>query len=228
MFKRFILGLFDAPLSYAQAGEDRVVNFLFSGMGIDKISYIDIGANLPVTFNNTYFFYKKGGSGVLIEPYQPYARKFRKVRPRDTVVTAAISDQPGEADFYIFSEPAINTLSKAEADIHAASGNYKLTEVKKTELVTIEQVIKREMNNQLPDLISLDVEGVDYAVLSAFDFAQYPVPVWIVETCSYSENHIKEKITRTIDLMQEKGYFVYADTYINTVFVHREWFYSRK
>jgi FkbM family methyltransferase len=227
MFKRFILSLLKAPISYAQAGEDRVVNFLFSGMGINTISYIDIGANLPVTFNNTYLFYKNGGNGVLVEPYQPYGRKFRKVRPRDKVVSAAISDQPGEADFYIFSEPAINTLSKAEAEAHAASGNYKLTEVKKTELITIGQVIEREMDGKLPDLISLDVEGVDYAVLSAFDFTKYPVPVWIVETCSYSENHIKPKVTSIIDLMLSKGYFVYADTYINTIFVHKEWFYSK-
>jgi hypothetical protein len=80
------------------------------------------------------------------------------------------------------------------------------------------------MDNQLPDLISLDVEGVDYQILCAFDFNKYPVPVWIVETCEYSENHIKPKVTSIVDLMLSKGYFVFADTYINTIFVNQQWF----
>jgi hypothetical protein len=86
------------------------------------------------------------------------------------------------------------------------------------------------MNDISPHLISLDVEGVDFDVLNAFDFTRYPVPVWVIETCEYSENHIKPKIISIIDLMKAKGYFIYADTYINTIFVNTEWFnnYSGK
>ena len=33
--------------SYSQAGEDRILAFLFDTMGIRSISYLDIGANHP-------------------------------------------------------------------------------------------------------------------------------------------------------------------------------------
>ncbi len=210
--------------SFAQAGEDRILDFLFGSMGIHKISYIDIGANDPVFCNNTYFFYTRKGSGVLIEPDPVFNSVLKKMRPRDTIVEAAISDKEGEAELYIFDEPSVNTLSKEEAALRQASGRYKLKSVNQIPLLTIENIIVKHLQNVTPHVISLDVEGVDYAVLKAFDFEKYPVPVWIVETCEYSENHIKPKVNNISELMTDKGYFVYADTYINTVFVHAKWF----
>lgn len=210
--------------SFAQAGEDRILDFLFGSMGIRKISYIDIGANDPVFCNNTYLFYTRKCRGILVEPDPVFNNVLKKMRPRDTVVEAAISDEAGQAELYIFDEPSVNTLSKEEADLRLASGRYKLKSVTKIPLLTIGNIIIKHLQNKTPDLISLDVEGVDYAVLQAFDFEKYPVPVWIVETCEYSENHIKPKVNNIIELMTGKGYFVYADTYINTIFVHTKWF----
>ncbi len=210
--------------SFAQAGEDRILDFLFGSMGIRKISYIDIGANDPVFCNNTYLFYTRKCRGILVEPDPVFNNILKKMRPRDTVVEAAISDEAGQAELYIFDEPSVNTLSKEAADLRLASGRYKLKSVTKIPLLTIGNIIIKHLQNKTPDLISLDVEGVDYAVLQAFDFEKYPVPVWIVETCEYSENHIKPKVNNIIELMTGKGYFVYADTYINTIFVHTKWF----
>jgi FkbM family methyltransferase len=212
--------------SYAQAGEDRILAFLFDTMGIKNICYVDIGANDPIVCNNTYLFYRKGSKGILIEPDPAFNKVLQKSRPDDKVVQAAISDKEGEADFYIFNEPSISTFSKEEATKRQESGRYFIKETRKTELITIEKIISNYLNNITPHLISLDVEGVDFDVLNAFDFSKHPVPVWIIETCEYSENHIKPKITSIIDLMLNKGYFIYADTYINTVFVNKEWFYN--
>lgn len=228
MFDQLLIKLFRPSLianSHAQAGEDRVLDFLFSTMGIRTISYIDIGANHPTKYNNTYLFYCKKGRGVLIEPDPVFTKVLKKARPGDIVVNAAISDKGnGVADFYIFDEPSINTLSKEEAGIRQQSGKNKLKAMVQIPMLTIEDIIKDQLGNALPLLISLDVEGVDYAVLNAFDFNRYPVPVWVVETCSYSEGHIKPKEQRIIDLMLSKGYFVYADTYVNSIFVNRDWF----
>ena len=137
---------------------------------------------------------------------------------------AAISVKSGEADFYIFDESQISTLSKEEADQRLRSGRYRLKETIRIPLLTIEDIIKTHLRNITPHLISLDVEGVDFEVLNAFDFDKYPVPVFIVETCSYSETHIKPKFNAITDLMIQRGYFVYGDTYINTIFVNKHWF----
>ena len=34
--------------SFSQSGEDMIINFIFSARGIDKPSYMDIGANDPI------------------------------------------------------------------------------------------------------------------------------------------------------------------------------------
>ena len=213
--------------SFAQAGEDRILEFLFSTMGIRHITYLDIGANDPVFCNNTYLFYTRKGKGVLVEPDPVFNSVLKRARPRDLVIQAAVSDKDNsEADFYIFDEPSVNTLSKVEAELRQQTGRYKLKMIKRIPLLTIEHIIVNYLNNELPLLISLDIEGVDHDVLQAFDFVKYPVPVWIVETCTYSANHIKPKVNSIIDLMLSKDYFIYADTYANTIFVNKDWFYN--
>jgi FkbM family methyltransferase len=230
IIRKFVFRYIKPPVkiidnSYSQAGEDRIVEYLFSSMGINEISYIDIGANDPVNGNNTYHFYNKNNKGVLVEPDSIYHNRMKETRPDDLLINAAISDEENEkADLYVFDVPALNTLSKEEADQRIRSGVYKLIEKRRIEQITIETIIKKYLKNRCPELISLDVEGVDYKVLNSFDFEKYPVPVWIVETCAYSETHIKPKVTSIIDLMLSKGYFVFADTYINTVFVKNSWF----
>lgn len=214
--------------SNAQAGEDRVLEYLFNSMNITSIKYIDIGTNDPVACNNTYLFYCKGNTGVLVEPDPGFHYKILQSRPNDRLIDAAISDnEDGEMNFYVFNDPAISTLSADEASLRQASGLYKLTEEKKIKTTTIEKIIKNDLDGELPDLISLDVEGYDLKILTAFDFEKFPVPVWLIETCSYTENHIKPKVMEIQDLMLKNGYFVFADTYINTIFVNQNWFNNR-
>ncbi|MFD0749283.1 FkbM family methyltransferase [Mucilaginibacter calamicampi] len=209
----------------SQAGEDKIVEFLFKSKGIQAIRYIDIGANDPIGHNNTYLFYSSNSSGVLIEPDTTFISRLEAARPRDTVINAAVSTgSDTEAELYVFADSALNTLSKADAELRQASGLNKILQIKKVPLLTIAQVIDQYMEKCLPDLVSLDVEGVDLEILRSFPFEKYPVPVWIVETCAYSEDHIKPKNTEIIDLMLSRDYFVYADTYINTIFVHQNWF----
>src|SRR4051794_18414209 len=62
-------GLPNGPrLSFAQQGEDLVVDSLFGALKVAKPTYLDIGAYEPIRSNNTYLFYRQGGRGVLVEP----------------------------------------------------------------------------------------------------------------------------------------------------------------
>jgi hypothetical protein len=47
------------------------------------------------------------------------------------------------------------------------------------------------------------------------------------ETCQYSENHIRPKAYEIEAFLKTKDYQVYADTYVNTIFVHKNWFYHK-
>jgi FkbM family methyltransferase len=212
--------------SYSQCGEDVVLKFLFNSLKIEKPSYIDIGANKPDWGNNTYLYYLRGAKGVCIEPDPALFKKFITVRPNDICLNQAVGfDEKTTADLFIFNEPSLNTLSREEAYRRERAGEFKLLQTITIPLVRLEKIIDTYFDS-LPHFISLDVEGIDFDILQSFDFATYPIPVWIVETVDYSTNHVKEKNREIIRFMEEKGYMVYADTYINSVFVNKAWFHG--
>ena len=110
-----------------------------------------------------------------------------------------------------------------EADNRVTYGTYKVIEVVKVPLMNINRLIQENFST-FPELLSIDIEGMDLQVLKSLNFDQYPIPVICVETCTYSENHIRPKDRTIEEFLRAKGYEVYADTYINTIFVSKNWF----
>lgn len=73
-----------------------------------------------------------------------------------------------------------------------------------------------------PDFVSLDAEGVDLAILRAWDFARHRPAVFCIETADIAESRQSMVKDRDIPrLMEEAGYLLYADTFINSIFVDR-------
>lgn len=215
------------PASYSQAGEDAVIRFLFDDYGKSEIEYLDLGTNSPDHGNNTYLFYKMGSRGVCVEADISLIDKLKTVRTGDIVINAGVSvSNDKEADFYIFNIPAINTFDKDEAEYRRSFGNYTIEKVVKVPLININELIKSNFKT-FPDLLSIDIEGLDLAVLQSLDYESFPIPVICVETCTYSENHKRPKDESISAFMLTKDYEVYADTYINTIFVNKKWFYNK-
>ena len=214
------------PNTYSQAGEDAIVHFLFTGKKVFNITYLELGVCLPDEGNNTYFFYKNGSRGVCVEADETLIKRIIDTRPEDKVlnVGVGITDET-TADFYIFNEPSLNTFSKEEAEFREKHGSYKIQKVAKVQLKTINKLIEENFVTY-PQFISIDLEGLDLKVLQTLDFKRFPIPVICVETCTYSENHIKPKDNIIVDFMLCQNYFAYADTYINTIFVNIDWFYE--
>jgi FkbM family methyltransferase len=218
---------FTEPISfsYSQAGEDSIVAFLFQTILLKDFTYLDIGTNIPDVGNNTYRFYREGRRGVCIEPDVYMFHHIKRIRAEDTCLNVAIGlDNAASIDFYLFDEPSLSTLSKEEAQIRESYGNHKIKEILHIPLVKIHTIFEKYFGGKTPHFISLDVEGIDLAVLQSIDFQKYRPFCFCVETCEYSENHQKGKVQNIIDFMLTQNYFVYADTYINTIFVAKEQF----
>lgn len=221
--KKFELALLNrnAKLSYSQCGEDLIIDFIFQTLKTPKISYLDIGTHHPTYINNTALSYRNGSTGVCIEPDPFLFKKIKEERQKDICLNVGIGKGfHQEADFYIMSVPTLNTFSKEEAERYVSYGDKKIEQVIKMPLMDVNEIIKKYFN-PFPDFISLDVEGLDFAILKSFDFESYRPKVWCIETLTYTENHTEEKIKETIDYMLSKNYFIYADTYINTIFVDK-------
>ena len=234
-FAKVITGVASAKnykeyLSFAQAGEDRVLKFLFMSMGISRISYLEIGTNNPIDINNTYLFYLDGSRGVCVEPNPNLIANIKKKRPGDTCLNIGIAGDQREStlDFYIFdesdSEKGLSTFSKEEAEHVANTTHIKIAEVKKIPVTPVSTVLKEYFPEKAPDLVSIDVEGLDLEILRSFDFTVCRPKAICVETVNFTVNHKKTKNRDIISFMESQGYFVYADTGINSIFADKALF----
>ncbi len=212
--------------SYAQCGEDIIVKFIFDSIGISRPSYIDIGAHHPHYLNNTAILYDAGSRGINIEPDPVLFREFEKHRKDDININAGIGKENGILDFYLMSSPTLNSFSK-EASLDAEKEGYKIVDVKKIQVLPLKEVLDKYSRTKFPDYLSLDVEGLDMDILTSIDFPNNAPVVICVETISFSNTGIAEKDTAISRLLESNGYMLYADTYINTIFVKRDKWQNR-
>ncbi len=211
----------DYKKSYSQCGEDLIMKHIFNALQIPAPSYLDIGAHHPSYLNNTKVFYDDGATGVNIEPDPSLIVAFQEKRPRDTNLNIGIGNHRGTLPFYVMSTRTLNTFSEEEALSVSRGGKIKIEQVIDIPVESVNNVIKENFA-QSPDIISLDVEGLDLAILRSLDFAQYRPKVLCVETITFSEHRQGKKIPEIAEVMQDNGYFAYADTNVNTLFVDRQ------
>jgi len=221
---RKILGIKRVKKSYSQCAEDLLIQYIFSLRGIRKPSYIDIGANDPFFLSNTALFYKNGSRGINIEANPQLMKQFYKSRPKDINLNIGISDKEDELDFYIMADNTLSTFSKSESDF-MISGGKSLEAIKKIKLTTIANVLEKYSNNQFPDFLSIDVEGMDFQILQSINFEKSKPKVICVEAAEYSPVGAGARRIELIDFLVSKGYYEYANTNLNAIMVDRKfWF----
>jgi FkbM family methyltransferase len=207
--------------SYSQCGEDMIIAFIFSVLKKDLPTYIDIGAHHPYRLSNTAHFYQKGCHGINIEPDPVLFRQFKISRSRDINLNIGIRCFEGEACFYIMSSSVMNTFSRDVAEQLVQEHGFKLKKTQHIYVNTISNVITNYAGGVFPDFLSLDVEGLDMEILESIDYStSYPLVI-CVESISFSRRGNGEKNLKIVQFLENKGYMVFADTHVNTIFVHR-------
>lgn len=206
--------------SYSQCGEDLIVKYIFNNLGIYRPSYLDIGAHHPSYLNNTFIFYKAGSKGVNIEPDPQLFSRIKATRGRDKNLNVGVADKKEVLDFYVMTTSTLNTFSLEEAK-KAESEKIKIDKIIQVSVIPINDVLNEYFTNIALDFLSLDVEGLDFKILQNFDFKNFRPKVICVETITYSDKRDGKKTKEIEILLIEKGYFVYADTHINTIFVDK-------
>ncbi len=206
-------------LSYAQQGEDLVLQAVFEHLGIARPRYLDIGAFHPTIGSNTFLFYVQGSRGVLVEPNPPMAALLRRARPGDVVLDVGVSvDGSTEADYYVLRDrPQLNTFSRQQVDRYVAeAGPGAVEAVVRMPLRALGDILAEHFAHAPPDLLSIDVEGLDLPLLQSLDLSRHRPAVVCVETLVYGT--ITER-TPTLELLRGHGYAVRAGTFVNTIFV---------
>lgn len=207
--------------AYSQCGEDMMIDFILEALFITKPTYLDIGCNDPMYLNNTYFFYRyKQGSGVLVEPNPDLSSKIRSKRPGDTLLNVGIGlNNENEANYYMMDWHEFNTFSEEvakETEAHY-KGQNNLKQVIKLKLISINQILEDHFTSA-PDVLSIDVEGLDLEILKTLHFEKFAPKIICTEikvAGSISQNP-------TIDFLNTKGYKLFCKTPINGIFINEK------
>lgn len=206
--------------SYAQSGEDLIARFILDVLMIPRPSYLDLGAYDAIQLSNTYHFYEQGSTGVCVEADPELASRIIKQRPNDRILNVAVSGQDrGTRDFFLMSPPTLNTLSRAEAHRLEHEEACPIRGTTTVDVVPVSEIVATHFAERSLDFLSIDVEGGDADIIAGFDFGLARPKVICVETLSYSQTGLQTKSSSAAEILSAKGYMLYADTYINTIFV---------
>ncbi len=209
--------------SYSQCGEDLLISYALATLGIKKPTYLDIGTHHPVLGNNTFLFYSRGSRGLCVEPNPKLFKVIKSTRNHDICLNAGIAPSSnGSANYYMMSLSPLNTFLKAEADRYSdrSNGRVKIEKIIKIPLITI-NTLMAEYFPKSADIISLDAEGYDFEIIKSLDLKKYRPKVICIESARYDANRKIQKQTNILEYLIGQGYFLYADTYINSILVDK-------
>jgi len=157
---------------------------------------------------------------VCVEPDPLLCEIIRRARPRDTVINAGVSaGEQTSADFFIMSQRALNTFSREDAERLDKGGTYRIENVMSVPLIPVNEILQSNFQKH-PNILSIDTEGSDLSILRGIDFGRFRPEIICVETLTFAENRLEQhKIPAIGALLVATGYFAYADTHLNTIFV---------
>jgi hypothetical protein len=203
-------------ISFSQDGEDIVIAELFNEKS--EGFYVDVGAHHPQRFSNTYYFYLKGWRGINIDAMLGSMRIFDALRPRDINLEIPISDKSEVLTYYEFDEPALNSFSLPLSKERTNNTNYKIVTESQLKTQTLAEVLDKYLpSEQIIDFLSIDVEGLDYQVMSSNNWDKYKPTVVLVEDLElrYLKNVGSSKVYL---FLEEKGYILIAKTMRTLIF----------
>lgn len=164
-------------LSYAQNLEDAHLELLFSGEppGI----YVDVGGGHPVADNVTFWLYLKGWRGLVVEPQAALAEAYAHIRPRDTVFCGLAGSRDGESEFHLVE--GLHGLSSMVREVAEQAQRFGAGMTTTRLPMRRLDVLIAEAGFPRVDLLKIDVEGAESAVLAGLDLARVRPRVLVIE-----------------------------------------------
>lgn len=166
-------------ISFAQNAEDVV---LWRALGhLPKGRYVEVGANDPVESSITRAFYARGWTGIEIEPVTAFVEAFRRERPKDEVVQAAVADTDAESvTLHVVDGTGLSTLDPEIAERHRSSGwttREERVPARRLDDILAERLVPEDDIH----FMVVDAEGSEASVLASIDLKHWRPWVLVVE-----------------------------------------------
>jgi FkbM family methyltransferase len=186
---------------HGQNKEDEIINNLIvSKYGSDfKGTILDLGANDGITLSNSRYFIENGWKGILVEAGKlPYQKLMTTILPNTIAINSAIGNENGFLTFYestnLLDANDVGLVSSLVADETQRWRNAGIgfTEYQ-VECFTWESFRdKFHLKSQNFDVISIDIEGMDYDVLIQMNLEELGCKVLCVEFNGVNKNKYVE------------------------------------
>mgnify|MGYP003137853378 CR=1 FL=1 len=189
--------------SYSQLGQDRWV--LSQTTNKRGGYFVEAGACDGVELSNTYLLEKDyNWRGICCEPnadFHPSLRANRKCH----VDGSLLYDSSG--DTQLFHKAGIFGGTQEDFKVEEDRLSLRLDAVvEEVSTLTLNDLLDKYNAPPLIDYISLDTEGSEMKILSAFDFGAREVGLWTIEHNSRQRRDGGRYLHSIIDLMQKNGY----------------------
>jgi FkbM family methyltransferase len=140
---------------------------------------------------------------------------FRRARPRDRNVEAAVAGVARTLTFFSFDEPALNTFDPATVE-RAKEAGFRVVEVRELQTTTLAELLREHLPGGRIDFLSVDVEGFDADVLGSNDWDAFAPEVVLAETLGQSLHEVQASPVARI--LGPQGYELLAKTANTAIF----------
>lgn len=205
---------------YGQNKEDEVINNLIvSRYGANfKGTILDLGANDGITLSNSRFFIENGWNGILIEAGKlPYEKLMTTVLPNTIAINCALGNQNGSLTFYesnnLLNSNDVGLVSSLVVDETQRWRNAGVgfTEYQ-VECLTWDSFLdKFHLKSKNFDIISIDIEGMDYDVLIQMNLRELECKVLCIEFNG-------KDMQKYVDYAQSHGMILFHQNAENLIF----------
>ena len=211
--------------SYSFNGVDLIVDYIFKNK--KKGFYLDIGAQHPVSNNNTYLLFKKGWNGINIDLDEKNINLFKLARPKDKFKFCYFGLWKRSWSFLYHDSSPINTLSENVSNFQKA----KITKIKNIKTKILNKVLEGLSLKNHIDYMNIDVEGHEIQVLKGFNIAKYKPSVISIEYLDLNMKKLEFKNNDINSLLNsdlykyfiQNNYFFVNWLHGDLIFVHKEY-----
>ncbi len=205
------------PTTYAQHGDDLMIVNVFEILGIEKPSYLDIGAHHPTIINNTRLLYERGSRGVNVDANPFVEQAFKTERPEDVFVHAGVGAEIGKRTFYMYSNTSgRNTFSPSE--VNRLKDVLTVQHSILVDMVSLDHIVEKHCHGKWPDLLTMDIEDFDYNAVNRSELRVESGPKLIVIETRKDQGPTMNTLMRSrgywpLVRMGENMFYVSKDNY---------------
>jgi FkbM family methyltransferase len=170
--------------------------------------FIDIGAHNGIDINNTYYFEQEGWDGICFEPLPEIFEQLKQNR-KCKLAQKALSDKPGIASFFNIKgySNMLSGLVEYYPQEHIVRINREIEEHNQDyDYIEVEcSTFNQEIQETNIDLLSIDTEGSELAILKTIDFSKYNINIMVIEYNYYNLELLEFLNKNNFELIQHAG-----------------------